>query len=69
MKVFINANFRGHYPVGSAAVVVANNAQEAAQQLEEALARQGLAQSIDPKRMIRLPTNTPTVSILVDGNY
>ena len=69
MNVYYNNSFTGHWPVGTAAVVVAPNNWMAAEILEEELKNQGLSQKIDPKAMVRLPTYRPSVTILNNGDY
>lgn len=69
MNTYTITGFTGHWPVGTAAVVVAQTAAMAAQALEEALRQQGLPQVIDPAKMERLSTYVPTIRILNDGNY
>lgn len=70
MRVYTCDSFKGHYPVGAAAVVVATNRKRAAFLLEQALEKEGLKQTIDPMQLNVLPTNrTETCIILVNGNY
>lgn len=69
MNVYTNNSFTGHWPVGTAAVVVAPNNVVAAELLEEELKNRGLPQKIDPKKMERMSTYRPLVVILNDGNY
>lgn len=69
MNVYTITGFKGHWPVGTAAVVVAQTAAMAAQALEEALRQQGLHQMVDPAKMERLSTYAPSIRILNDGNY
>ena len=69
MNVYTCNTFRGHYPVGAAAVVVAKSAPDAARKLELALAIDGIPQSIDPSKMTRLVTHTSAVRILCNGDY
>lgn len=68
MKVFVNTTFRGVCPVGTSAIVVAKNAQEAAEMLTEEVSwiRQ---QTIDAVDMIEVKTKVPSVSILQSGDY
>lgn len=69
MNVWTNANFNGHYPVGSAAVVVCENAEEAARLLMAALAEVGLKQAVSADDMKLLDISFRHVDILVDGDY
>lgn len=68
MKVFVNTTFRGVYPVGTSAIVVAKNAQEAAEMLTEEVSwiRK---QTIDAVDMIEVKTKVPSVTILQSGDY
>jgi hypothetical protein len=63
---YTNNTFKGHYPVGSAAVMQADSQEEAARNLECLLSQAGLPQKIEPETMILL---TEPGVILCDGNY
>lgn len=71
LKVFYNTEFTGHWPVGTAALVVAENAATAAVMLRDELAKQGLDQEVPATHMIELKAtgNEPQVIILLNGNY
>ena len=69
MKIFTNREFKGHYPVGAAAVVVAEDSRSAAEALSARLYRVGLAQTVRAADMIELETDHSLVRILCDGNY
>lgn len=69
LQVFTNVEFRGHYPAGVAAVVVAANREAAAQLLEADLAVRGLAQTVPAMDMHQLPLHEPCIWILRDGDY
>ena len=69
MNVFTCTQASGHWPVGFAAVVVAETQLEAARMLEKALVEAGLAQPIPARWMKVLPLSQPIVQILHDGNY
>jgi hypothetical protein len=70
MKTYTCDKFTGHYPVGSAAIVRANDAVEAADKLNEALREDGLVGDAEIKDMIVFPIGkTDDVRILVNGNY
>lgn len=62
-------NFKGHYPVGVALVVTADNIEQAIWQVEKALAERGLEQTIKPEQLVPLPTSHRHVRILCDGNH
>ena len=68
MKTFTNISFVGHWPVGTAAVVHAEDERQAASLLETALEKAGLPQKIDPAMMVEIPQGECAV-ILADGNY
>lgn len=71
MNVY-TCTFVGHYPVGAAAVVVAESEQKAATALIIELVRQGLG---PPKNTLSgleleiLDIQDPAVTILLDGDY
>jgi hypothetical protein len=69
MKVFTNTEFSGHWPVGTAAVVVAADADAAAFLLEKQLAKQGLSQKIKATEMVEIDLTTQGVTVLRDGDY
>jgi len=71
MRVWGCNKFKGHYPVGVAAVVVAETAEQAAFYLGEILESRGLEQpeAIDPDDMQELPLEDGQYLILCDGNY
>lgn len=69
MKVFTNTHFRGHYPVGTAAVVVAETVEHAAELLEKQLKAIGLPQHVLVEHMNELDTSSASVRVLRDGDY
>ena len=69
MKVFTCNNFHGHYPVGAAAVVVADDVNVARQMLRDHLTAIGLDQGDRKLELHQVFTSKPTTIILVDGNY
>lgn len=72
MRVFTNTTFQGHYPVGTAAVVTAANAEDAALMLNGYLAGMGLIQeeTIMAADMVELTLSKwPQIRVLCDGNY
>ena len=62
-------NFKGNYPVGVGAVVVASNKQEAIVALEFELKKRHLIQVIKPEQLEQLPKQGLYVRILTDGEY
>jgi hypothetical protein len=69
VKVWTCTGFDGHYPVGTAAVVVAETAEQAADELNRELRRRGLAGDVTSDGMRELETETPGALVLADGNY
>lgn len=70
MKVWTNNKFTGHYPVGTAAVVLAENAEAAAFYLALELEKWGLkAEDSKPEDFKEIPQKLGQVRILCDGNY
>lgn len=66
MKVFTNKSFKGHWPVPTAAVVIADSRGEAAILLEDMLRSVGLEQRVEPQEMDEM---TSGVAILSNGDY
>ena len=69
MKTFYCTSFEGHYPVGAAALIVAQDVETAKIMLEQDLKNSGLDQEVDIKFIIEFDPNFPTCRILVDGDY
>lgn len=69
MRVYRNNNFKGHWPVGTSAIVVATSADQAVVLLEQELAIHDLQQEINVEDMVEIPTHTAYVEILQDGEY
>ena len=72
MKIFAFTGFTGHYPVGTAAVIVADKLSTAWGLLSRELEKSGLpAMDLDDDaiQVVEVDTNTPKVEILLDGNY
>lgn len=72
LRVWTCTNFRGHWPVGAAATIVAANEDEAKKHLLDALAQIGLTQSEEDAADLKfeeLPMVDGLVRVLVDGNY
>jgi len=68
MKTYTNNSFTGHWPVGTAAVVRAQNADKAAEILNTELRSQGLPGDATAAEMKALGRKVRVV-ILNDGNY
>lgn len=69
MKVWANTKFTGHWPVGSAAVVVADTPEFAAYLLNQELIGRKLDASAKAEDMVLIPTDRNHTVVLVDGNY
>ncbi len=69
MKVFTNNSFKGHYPVGTAAVVVAETQEEAAMWLNNHLDTAGLCGDVKPEHMHEVELKRSAVHILCNGDY
>lgn len=69
MKVWYSTGFIGHYPLGTAAVVVARNETEASTLLNETLVLLGLRPTSEPEHFVKLQTGKPQAVVLRDGNY
>ena len=69
MKTWTCTTFTGHWPVGTALVVTADNIEVAIELVEKELAQHNLSQEIKPEQLIPLPTHHRHVRILRDGEY
>lgn len=67
--IFTCRSFTGHYPVGVAAVVQADNAEEAARLLNEELKTHGLKGDAEPHKMIPWVGGVDVVRVLCNGDY
>lgn len=68
MKVWYSTQFEGHWPVGCAAVVVAETREDAAIELEVQCIEHCIPQSIDPDTLIEIDLSVEQAIILNDGN-
>lgn len=69
MKLWTCTEFTGHYPVGTAALVVANDEEQACRMLEDVLLANGLRQEIKPEMLKRVSMGATRAILLCDGNY
>lgn len=69
MTVYTNKEFQGYWPVGASAVVFAEDAQQAAERLNEKLRGMNLPPTARAEDMIPFPGSGETVRILNDGDY
>lgn len=68
MAVWTCNDFEGLYPVGTAAVVVADTEDQARRLLDDELTHRSLKQ-LQPYRLVPLDISTPQVVLLADGDY
>lgn len=61
--------FKGRYPVGAVAVVIAGTKDAAVRRLQEKLKSEGFNDPVVLKDMQELDLGTPHAVILVDGEY
>lgn len=70
MRVYTCTDFTGHYPVGTAAVVIAPNRKRAVELLEKELKNIGLEQKVNPLSLIVLSIRAgKTCIVLRNGDY
>ena len=69
MNVYTCNSFRGYYPVGAAAAIVAENVSEATKLLNEKLKSMSLDNSVGEEQLNVIDQTKKSVLILVDGNY
>ena len=69
MRVFYTNDFRGHYPVGTSAVIVARNLGEAYVLMTSQLIAMGLGTDNSDFTITELPTDSTRVVVLNDGEY
>lgn len=67
MKIFYNNTFSGHYPVPTAAVIIAENKQRAIKLLNGELVRHGLP--ADVRSVVEISTACERAVIIQDGDY
>lgn len=73
MRVFHTNDFKGHYPVGTAAVIVARDLDEAYRLMTSQIIAMGLGHHLGKPNgdftIKELPTDSTGVVVLCDGNY
>lgn len=69
MRVWACISFKGHWPVGTAAVVVAKNKRQAQRVLEKKLTEVHLSQKVPLGDIFEVDLDSPHALILRDGNY
>lgn len=71
MKVFFSNDFRGHYPVGTAAIIMAETIEDARKFLDEELTLRGL-KPFSPDNgysLVEVVLDIEGAIILRDGDY
>jgi hypothetical protein len=71
MRLFTCTDFTGHWPVGTAAIVLAADEDAARELLRALLAESGLGRQNEnePLKLTEIDINTANAIILNDGNY
>lgn len=70
LKIFTCNNFEGIYPVGTAAIMVAHDKEEAKSMLLANMKERKLEQNRnDPLKIEEINCDSPKILILNDGNY
>jgi hypothetical protein len=67
MKVFYSTDFEGFYPVGTAAIVIASNEEEARTLLDAEIKKHGLPDT--DYTLHKVSKGRAKALIIVDGNY
>lgn len=69
MNIWTNTNFEGHWPVGVAAVIIADSAEEATELLNLELISEGLKPTAEEKYMEPLDLRRKHAKVLNNGDY
>lgn len=69
LHVYTCTDFKGRWPVGTAAIMVAYDAQDAADRLNIELKRLDLPGTVQWQDVKRIDLFGPSVHILLDGEY
>jgi len=69
LSVWINASFEGHYPIGVAAVVVAESPERASILLNEELVKEGLKPTATADQFSLVIPSEEAALIICNGNY
>lgn len=69
MKLFVNNNFVGFYPIGTAAIVLAESVEEAVDKLKVELEARGLNTVVTQEQFLEINMSESSAIVLRDGNY
>lgn len=69
LHTYYCTSFRGHWPVGTSAIIRARNKEEAQTLLEIELHKDGLRQQVPLDAIKQLAGNKPYCLILTNGEY
>ena len=69
MNIYTSTDFKGHWPVGVAAVVIAKDKRQAVRLLKASLKEVGLEQEIFAKNLDLISADDPKAILLCDGTY
>lgn len=69
MNIYTCNTFKGHWPVGTSAVVIADDEKEARQLLSDELVKDGLEPLAKLDELIKLDLTSKKAIILDNGDY
>ncbi len=69
LHVYTCTSFAGHWPVGTAAVIIASNRPNAAKLLQKTLEKMGLKQQVEEEDLKYLRLDRAQAIVLRDGDY
>jgi len=69
MKVYFCTRFTGHYPTGTAAIIVAKSVEDAVTLINSELEAIGLKQEVTSADLVVVNTRKQSINILCDGDY
>jgi hypothetical protein len=71
MRVWVTTDFEGHYPVGTAGIVVAEDEARARRLMRDEIKRQGLSGKGfgKPFSLQEIPLTNARATVLLNGDY
>jgi hypothetical protein len=69
LKLWYCTDFKGFWPVGTAALAIAGDAEEAARLINEQLSARGLQADVTSESVNEMTYDEPKALILLDGAY